>query len=140
LTTRSDRAALIEALHHRLGEIEKRREPADRERDAKVGQLLAAARKAVQSFEDEFRSTWDLRKAARRELARHTRDDNIRFDGFARVSHVTDATDWRVEYPFVVSAARQRRRDSGLVRGVLHSASRSFRAVAVLATPAARSR
>jgi len=26
----------------------------------------------------------------------------VRFDGFARVSHVTDATDWRVEYPFVV--------------------------------------
>jgi FAD/FMN-containing dehydrogenase len=24
------------------------------------------------------------------------------FDGLARVSHVTDATDWRVEYPFVV--------------------------------------
>src|ERR671912_2348984 len=41
------RAALIEALHHRLREIEKRREPAssdaDSERDAKVGQLLAAA-------------------------------------------------------------------------------------------------
>jgi FAD/FMN-containing dehydrogenase len=31
-----------------------------------------------------------------------TRDDNIGFDAFARVSHVTDATDWRVEYPFVV--------------------------------------
>ncbi|MEY4211257.1 MAG: hypothetical protein RLZ92_1638, partial [Pseudomonadota bacterium] len=30
------------------------------------------------------------------------RKDNICFDGFARVSHVTDATDWRVEYPFVV--------------------------------------
>ncbi|MCX7669151.1 MAG: FAD-binding oxidoreductase, partial [Anaerolineae bacterium] len=28
--------------------------------------------------------------------------DNIAFDGLARVSHVTDATDWRVEYPFVV--------------------------------------
>lgn len=24
------------------------------------------------------------------------------FDGLARVTHVTDATDWRVEYPFVV--------------------------------------
>jgi FAD/FMN-containing dehydrogenase/Fe-S oxidoreductase len=111
------RAALIEALHHRLGEIEKRREPADRERDAKVGQLLAAARKAVQSFEDEFRSTWDLRKVARRELARHTRDDNIRFDGFARVSHVTDATDWRVEYPFVVLQPDSEDEIPGLVRG-----------------------
>src|SRR5512137_2988936 len=37
------RAALIEALHHRLGEIQTRRQPEDAERDAKVGQLLAAA-------------------------------------------------------------------------------------------------
>ena len=96
------RAALIEALHHRLREIEKRREPQDLERDAKVGQLLAAARTAVQAFEQEFRATWDLRKKARRVLARHTRNDNVRFDGYARVTHVTDATDWRVEYPFVV--------------------------------------
>jgi len=37
-----------------------------------------------------------------RRLAGLTRRDNIQFDGMARVSHVTDATDWRVEYPFVV--------------------------------------
>ena len=101
------RAALIEALRHRLHEVDKRREPAlasdpNKERDAKVEQLLSAARKAVQTFEAEFRATWDLRKKARRELARHTRTDNVRFDGYARVTHVTDATDWRVEYPFVV--------------------------------------
>jgi FAD/FMN-containing dehydrogenase/Fe-S oxidoreductase len=35
-------------------------------------------------------------------LAKVTRKDNICFDGLARVAHVTDATDWRVEYPFVV--------------------------------------
>src|SRR5512135_1384240 len=110
------RAALIEALHHRLGEIEKRRQPEDAERDAKLGQLLVAAKKAVQEFEDEFRATWDLRKKARRVLARHTRDDNIRFDGFARVSHVTDATDWRVEYPFVVLQPDREDEIPGLVR------------------------
>jgi FAD/FMN-containing dehydrogenase/Fe-S oxidoreductase len=117
------RALLIEALHHRLGEIEKRRtpggSPADAARDAKVGRLLAAARQAVQRFEDEFRSTWDLRKAARRELARHTRDDNVRFDGFARVSHVTDATDWRVEYPFVVLQPDHEDEIPGLVRACI---------------------
>ena len=37
-----------------------------------------------------------------RRLARVTHPDNVQFDGLARVSHVTDATDWRVEYPFVV--------------------------------------
>src|SRR5512134_3670390 len=118
------RAALIEALHHRLGEIEKRRDPApatgpDRERDLKVGQLLGAARGAVQAFEEEFRQTWDLRKKARRVLARHTRDDNIRFDGFARVSHVTDATDWRVEYPFVVLQPDEEDEIPGLVRACI---------------------
>jgi FAD/FMN-containing dehydrogenase/Fe-S oxidoreductase len=101
------RRLLIEALHHRLGEVEKRRNGApaatiDHDRDVKVGQLLLAARKCVAEFEQHFRDTWDLRKRARRLLARHTREDNIGFDAFARVSHVTDATDWRVEYPFVV--------------------------------------
>ena len=96
------RVLLVEALHHRLGEIEKRREPDDRERDAKVGLLLDAARQCVAQFERDFRDTWDLRRKARRRFARITRDDNACFDAFARVSHVTDATDWRVEYPFVV--------------------------------------
>jgi hypothetical protein len=32
-------------------------------------------------------------------LGRCTQKDNIKFDGLSRVSHVTDATDWRVEYP-----------------------------------------
>ena len=113
------RAQLIEALNHRLAEIEKRRQPDDAERDEKVGQLLDAARGAVQSFADEFRATWDLRKKARRVLARHTRDDNIRFDGYARVSHVTDATDWRVEYPFVVLQPDHEHEIPGLVRACI---------------------
>ena len=104
------RAALIEALHHRLNEVDKRRSstgiPLDAEayadRDSKVALLLEAARKAVSAFEEDFRNTWDLRKLAAKKLARVTGKDNIKFDGMSRVSHVTDATDWRVEYPFVV--------------------------------------
>ncbi|MGZ8994664.1 MAG: DUF3683 domain-containing protein, partial [Burkholderiaceae bacterium] len=113
------RAAMIEALHHRLREIEKRREPDDNERDAKVGMLITAARKAVKTFEAEFRATWDLRKKARRLLVRHTRDDNVRFDGYARVTHVTDATDWRVEYPFVVLNPDDEDEIPGLVRSCI---------------------
>ncbi len=56
----------------------------------------------MRAFEDGFKATWDLRKLAARRLGRVTAKDNIRFDGLSRVSHVTDATDWRVEYPFVV--------------------------------------
>ena len=113
------RAAMIEALHHRLREIEKRREPEENERDVKVGLLITAARKAVKTFEAEFRATWDLRKKARRLLTRHTRSDNVRFDGYARVTHVTDATDWRVEYPFVVLHPDHEDEIPGLVRSCI---------------------
>src|SRR5262247_3579976 len=113
------RAALVDSLDHRLREIEKRRErytgeaaketdPALRAqfaaRDAKVGFLLERARAAVRAFGDEFAETAALRRRAARRLARSTRRDSIQFDGLARVSHVTDATDWRVEHPFVVLA------------------------------------
>jgi FAD/FMN-containing dehydrogenase/Fe-S oxidoreductase len=96
------RRLLIEALQHRLNEIERRRDDSDPERDRKVGELLQAARRAVESFATDFEKLVHLRKRARRLLERHTREDNIRFDAFARVSHVTDATDWRIEYPFLV--------------------------------------
>ncbi len=96
------RAQLIEALHHRLREVGKRSDPADGPRGDKVSELLAAAREAVGRFERRFPEIVALRRRARRSLARHTRADNVHFDAYARVSHVTDATDWRVELPFVV--------------------------------------
>ena len=72
------------------------------ERSARVSRLLELARAAVASFESECERTSVLRARVLRRLSRHTARDNIRFDGMSRVSHVTDATDWRVEYPFVV--------------------------------------
>ncbi len=96
------RAQLIDALHHRLREVEKRCDPADERRSPKVFQLLAAARAAVDRFQARFSDIIALRKRARRAFLKHTRADNIHFDGYARVAHVTDATDWRVELPFLV--------------------------------------
>jgi FAD/FMN-containing dehydrogenase/Fe-S oxidoreductase len=98
------RAALVEALHHRLREIDRRRATyaEDAARDAKVALLLDRARAAVAAFERGFDETIELRRRVLRRLARSTRRDNVQFDGLARVAHVTDATDWRVEYPFVV--------------------------------------
>ena len=96
------RRQLIAAMHHRLHEVEKRRDGEDEVRDAKVAELLRAASQAVQRFEQQFADFADKRKRTRRLLLRHTRADNIRFDAFSRVAHVTDATDWRVELPFVV--------------------------------------
>ena len=94
--------ALVQAMSQRLRDIDQRRDQADAERDAKVGQLLQAARAAVADFEESFSQTAALRKQVQRRLAKVTAPDNIKFDGLSRVSHVTDATDWRVEYPFVV--------------------------------------
>ncbi|GBG02144.1 oxidoreductase [Azospira sp. I13] len=105
LATPSRRDALVQALRHRLTEVEKRRSESageDPERSRKVAQLVEAAHKAVDRFEQRFVDTLMLRKKALKALTRHTRKDNVAFDGLARVSHVTDATDWRVEYPFVV--------------------------------------
>jgi FAD/FMN-containing dehydrogenase/Fe-S oxidoreductase len=114
------RKLLVEALHHRLGEVEKRRRPdADPERDALVGDLLAAARRAVGAFDAGFREMADLRRQTVRALRRYTARDNIKFDGLSRVSHVTDATDWRVEYPFVVLTPDTEAEMAGLVRGCI---------------------
>ncbi|WP_332826152.1 FAD/FMN-binding oxidoreductase [Ramlibacter sp.] len=114
------RKLLVEALHHRLGEIEKRRDPAgDAQRDGLVGELLEAARAAVHKFDAAFAETAQLRGRAQRQLRRYTAKDNIKFDGFSRVSHVTDATDWRVEYPFVVLTPDTEAEMAGLVKGCI---------------------
>ena len=115
------RGMLIGALHHRLNEIDKRRESEDGERDAKVGRLLEAARGAVTDFEQSFATIDALRRKARRALGSHTRGDNICFDAFARVSHATDATDWRVEIPFVVLTPDQEDEIPGLVRACIET-------------------
>jgi len=91
------RKALIDALHHRIRAIDERSQG-----NPLVLKLVIAARQAVTAFENEFRQTENLRRKTLAKLGRITRKDNIQFDGLTRVSHVTDATDWRVEYPFVV--------------------------------------
>ena len=94
-------ALLVEAMRHRLNEIAKRRgdKPPG---DDPVARLMGRAHEAVDAFERDFAETRALRRKIVKRLAAITRRDNIQFDGMARVSHVTDATDWRVEYPFVV--------------------------------------
>lgn len=91
------RQALIDALYHRIHAIDERSNS-----NVKVQKLVEAAKQAVERFAEDFRQTYDLRKKALSKFGKITRKDNIQFDGLARVSHVTDATDWRVEYPFVV--------------------------------------
>ena len=122
------RALLIDALDHRLNEIEKRSR-ADlsshrgdatgtvRERATRVEALVLAARNAVRDFAAEFQQTAELRRRTLKVLGRNTQKDNIRFDGLSRVSHVTDATDWRVEYPFVVLTPDTEQEIAAMIKG-----------------------
>jgi FAD/FMN-containing dehydrogenase/Fe-S oxidoreductase len=112
---------LVDAMRHRLNEIGKRRADKDGadERDRKVADLLGRAHAAVELFETEFGETRALRRRIVRKLSPITRKDNIQFDGMARVSHVTDATDWRVEYPFVVVSPDTEEECAPLVRALI---------------------
>lgn len=57
------RKQLVEALQHRLGEVQKRRAPAeDPARDALVGQLIAAAQVAVSEFDTTLQEATELRR------------------------------------------------------------------------------
>ena len=114
------RKLLVDALQHRLTEVEKRRTPdAGSQRDVIVGELLVAARAAVIRFSASFVEIAGLRRQTERKLGKLTLKDNIKFDGLSRVSHVTDATDWRVEYPFVVLTPDTEVEMAGLVKGCI---------------------
>ena len=114
------RAQLVEALRHRLAEIEKRRTPQDDpQRDALVVELVSLAQRVVDAFDRSFGKVAEMRRQTARVLGRHTHKDNIKFDGLSRVSHVTDATDWRVEYPLVVLTPDTEAEMAALVKGCI---------------------
>lgn len=108
--------SLIDALYHRLNEVEKRITQA---LEDQVSFLVKAARQAVQNFASDFEKAKILRVQVKRVLGKVTAQDNIGFDGFVRVSHVTDATDWRVEYPFVVITPDTELEIPGIVKGCI---------------------
>ncbi len=134
------RRLLINALHHRLQEIEKRSGPEYRElapenlvahpskneastsldeTESQVRQLLKKAFDAVEAFSEELKNVSGWRRRITKKLRRFTRIDNIKFDALSRVSHVTDATDWRVEYPLVVLTPDSELEVAGLVQGCI---------------------
>ena len=114
LSNKARREALIEALNHRLREIDKRRQG-----NLEVIELCESVKMAINAFAEHFNEVQQLRHRALRMLSRHTRRDNIAFDALSRVSHVTDATDWRIEYPFVVLYPDSEEELAGLVRGCI---------------------
>jgi FAD/FMN-containing dehydrogenase/Fe-S oxidoreductase len=108
------RNALIEALNHRLHQFEQRLN-----NNPDAARLLEAARQAVDKFSNCFGERAALRNQVRRALGKITRQDNIDFSGLARVSHATDATDWRVEMPFVVITPDHEQEVAAIVRACI---------------------
>ncbi len=97
ISNRRRRHALQQALLHRLDMIASRADT-----NTKVLTLLTIARSAVEKFNLHLIEQNKMRRKAYKTLGKVLRKDNICFDGLSRVAHATDATDWRVEYPFVV--------------------------------------
>ncbi|NIA01423.1 MAG: DUF3683 domain-containing protein, partial [Planctomycetia bacterium] len=108
-------ASLSHALHHRLDQIVARANG-----NAEALRLVESARDAVNAFAAWFPQTRALRARVRKQLARVTRADNIDFGGLARVSHATDATDWRVELPFVVINPDSEQEMAAVVRACIN--------------------
>ena len=108
------RRLLIQALRHRLDQFEARANG-----NQKALELLDAARDAVDRFAAGFDRQAELRRRVRRALTGITRKDNVDFGGFARVSHATDATDWRVEIPFVVISPDREEEVAKIVRACI---------------------
>ncbi|MBF0109143.1 MAG: DUF3683 domain-containing protein [Magnetococcales bacterium] len=73
--------------------------------DPRVGLLLSRVGKALDRMNDEIDSFAKLREEIKDLVARSTPATHLDFSIIARVASVTDATDWRVEYPFVVITA-----------------------------------
>ncbi len=104
--------SLRHALHHRLDQI---RERATQNDNQLALELEQNARNSVIEFERNLLNVAERRRGVMRRLARTTKKHNIKFDGLSRVSHVTDATDWRVEYPLVVATPDTEDEMAGIV-------------------------
>ncbi len=111
------RKLLIKALHHRLDQIESRANGSSSvsNTNQQALELASLTRDAIVRFESWFPQQLELRKKTFKRLKKITRSDNICFDGLARVSHVTDASDWRVEYPLLVINPDSEREIYGIV-------------------------
>ena len=89
--------SLLQTLNTRLDLIRTRAD-----NNPLVDKLIAATQQAVAKFAHDLTAVIKLRMKIRRTLSKVSHPDNIDFSPFSRASHVTDASDWRVEYPLLV--------------------------------------
>lgn len=102
---------LVAAMRHRLKQISERSEG-----DQQAINLGSAADAAVDKFVNDLQLQKKFRSKLKVAFRKHTRKDNVQFGGLARVTHVTDATDWRVELPLCVLTPDTEEEIAALVR------------------------
>lgn len=111
-------ASLRHALHHRLDQVRERATNSDND---KALDIESGTRVAVEEFEASLMGTAARRQGVKKRLSKATKSHNVRFDGMARVTHVTDATDWRVEYPLAVATPDSEAEMAALVGASIES-------------------
>jgi hypothetical protein len=79
-------------------------------------ELVDRLRKVDRDFFQKFNTEKFKRKKILSLLSQVTSEKNIHFSAFHKVAHVTDATDWRVEYPEVVVYPENSSEIIGLVK------------------------
>ena len=114
LNNRKRRESLVDALKHRLNQVELR---ADGNTDALT--LHSNCLTAIENFEQGLLTQISLRQKSRKVLGKITSSNNIDFSGLARVAHSTDATDWRIAMPFVVIKPDTEQEVAAIVRACI---------------------
>ncbi|MBM9519072.1 DUF3683 domain-containing protein [Desulforhopalus vacuolatus] len=71
-------------------------------RGQQVFELLAICRQRLKEMRQELKKTPELRSKINRRFGAVIGRENVRFDPFTLISHVTDATDWRLYLPLAV--------------------------------------
>jgi len=105
------RRRIMQSMHaDRLARIE-----AAAGSNERVLRLIRRTRNMLDEFNGWFAEAPRRRKQAARAFARHTHRNNIHFDAYTLTHHVTDATDWRQEYPFCVITPDTPKEMPGLV-------------------------
>ncbi|OQA97932.1 MAG: putative FAD-linked oxidoreductase [Spirochaetes bacterium ADurb.Bin218] len=88
----------------------------DKTSNPKTVELVDRLRKVDRDFFQKFNTEKFKRKKILSLLSQVTSEKNIHFSAFHKVAHVTDATDWRVEYPEVVVYPENSSEIIGLVK------------------------
>ncbi|MDX8378162.1 MAG: DUF3683 domain-containing protein [Mariprofundales bacterium] len=113
MARQSKRRDAVRTLHKdRISRIEKAVQAQHRD---DLSLILTKLQEYLLKFERELIGLKRKRQDVQALFAHHTHKHNINFTPFARITHATDATDWRQEVPFCVLTPDSPAEISGLI-------------------------